>query len=86
MTFTGRYEVTQRLQDEMTGQFFFGVMLRPRLPAIIACLAVLGGLVALPLPAHAWIAGFLSAVALLIVVTWTRTFFAARSLRTGCNG
>lgn len=85
MTFTGRYEVTQKLQDDMSREFFFGVLLRPRLFRIVACLALLGVLAALTslsgldVPYRLWIVGFLSAVALMIVLTWIITFFRARA-------
>ncbi len=78
MIFSARYDVTEQLQDAMASQFFFAV-LRPRLPVITVCFAVLAGLGALDLPYRGWIAGYLSAVALLIVVRWTQAFFAGRA-------
>jgi hypothetical protein len=79
MTFSGRYEVTPQLQDEMMRQYIVHLVLWPRLVRIAVSLAVLGAVAMLDLPYRSWILGFISAVALLIVITWVRLFFQARA-------
>jgi hypothetical protein len=84
MTFTGRYEVTRELQDDMTRQYYFRVLLRPRVDIIVACLVVTGCLVYLgglvrDLPFFAWIYGFICALAFVAVLAWVRAFFALRA-------
>lgn len=69
----------------MTREFFFGVLLRPRLLRIVACLGLLGvlavltSLSGLDVTYRLWTVGFLSAVMVMILLTWIITFFRARA-------
>jgi hypothetical protein len=75
MTFTTTYEVTRKLQDDSIKQFYWQIMLRPQIGAILAVFAVWIGVIALELPYEPWVVGFFSAMCLFLVVTWVKAYF-----------
>jgi hypothetical protein len=74
MKFTANYEVTASLQDASVRQFFFSVLLRPRIGAFLAIFAVTLGVIILDPPFKTWVVGFCTALSLLLVVMWVKTY------------
>lgn len=83
MPFTAQYDVTQKLQDDMMSQFFFYVMLRPKLKprplTIIALLVAVGAMPFLDQKHRLWFIGALVTFYFVVTVAWVKTYFQMRA-------
>lgn len=75
MKYTATYEVTAKLQDDSVKQFYWHVLLRPRIGGIFAIFAVLVGVIFLEPPCKPWIVGFVGAMFLFLITTWAKAYF-----------
>ena len=75
MKFTATYDVTPKLQDDSVKQFYWRVLLRPRIGGILAVLAVLLGMIVLDPPYKPWVVGFFSAMFFFLIITWVKAYF-----------
>jgi hypothetical protein len=75
MKYTATYEVTAKLQDDSVRQFYWNVLLRPKIGGIFVTLALLLGLIALDFPYKSWVVGFNGALFLFLVIMWAKTYF-----------
>ncbi|MGF1679550.1 MAG: YcxB family protein [Candidatus Methylacidiphilales bacterium] len=75
MKYTATYEVTAKLQDDSMKQFYWHVLLRPRIGGIFAILAVLVGVIFFEPPYKPWVVGFMGALFLLLIVMWAKAYF-----------
>lgn len=86
MKFSATYEITPKLQDDSAKQYFWSILLRPRMGAILAFLALLPGMIFLEFPYKPWIVGFFSAAVLFLVIVWVRAYFQIIAMaRAGLN-
>lgn len=74
MKFTATYDVTPRIQDDSVKQYYWHVLLRPRMGGILVVFAVLIGTIALDPPYKPWIVGFFSATFLFLIISWVKTY------------
>ncbi len=75
MKITVAYVVTPRLQDDSAKQFFWRVLLRPRIGGFMAVFAALLGMIVFDPPLKPWVVGFFSAALLFLIVTWVKAYF-----------
>ncbi len=75
MHFSTTYDVTPAIQDASVKQFFWHVLLRPKIGGIMVVFIALIVMFALDFPYKPWIVGFFTAMFLFLFVAWTKTYF-----------
>lgn len=75
MNFSTTYDVTSKLQDDSVKQYFWHVMLRPRIVGVFLVFAMLIAAIFVELPYKPWIVGFFSAMFLFLIITWVKVYF-----------
>jgi hypothetical protein len=84
MPYSAHYKVTREMQDASISQFYYRVLLRPKLAGIITIFIFLIAMIALDPPFKPYVVGFFSAAFLLIVASWVKVYFQLRAqARTG---
>lgn len=68
------YEVTLPLQEASVRQFFFSVLVRPRIAAFLTILVVTVAMFFLDPPFKPWVVGFCTALSLLMLVMWVKAY------------
>lgn len=56
-------------------EFYWHVLLRPRIIGILATLAALVGMIALDPPFKPWVVGFFTSMFLFLIITWVKAYF-----------
>ncbi|MES2660681.1 MAG: YcxB family protein [Verrucomicrobiota bacterium] len=75
MKFTATYDVTARIQEDSVKQYYWHVLLRPRIGGMLVVFAALLVMIALDSPYKPWFVGFFTATFLFLIITWVKVYF-----------
>ncbi|MDR2982261.1 MAG: YcxB family protein [Puniceicoccales bacterium] len=75
MEFSAKYEVTDALQDNSVRQYFWHVLLRPRLIGFLLLFVALVIILSVDFPYKAWLTGFIAMGFLNPILMWVKSYF-----------
>ena len=79
MKFTTTYDVTPKLQEDSVKQFYWHVLLRPRIGGILAVFAILPAVIVLDPSYKSWVVGFFTAISLFLITTCVKAYYQISS-------